>query len=41
MVSIAIHWFRRDLRLDDNSALHAALDSGLPVLPAFIFDANI
>lgn len=35
---IAIHWFRRDLRLDDNHALAAALKSGLPVMPIFIFD---
>lgn len=34
----AIHWFRRDLRLHDNTALHAALQSGLPVLPVFILD---
>ena len=33
-----IHWFRRDLRLQDNSALHAALKSGQPVVPLFIFD---
>lgn len=38
---IAIHWFRRDLRLDDNTALAAALKTGLPVLPVFIFDPNI
>jgi deoxyribodipyrimidine photo-lyase len=38
---IAIHWFRRDLRVEDNAALHAALLSGLPVLPLFIFDRNI
>jgi deoxyribodipyrimidine photo-lyase len=38
---IAIHWFRRDLRIEDNSALNAALKSGLPVLPVFIFDKNI
>lgn len=33
-----IHWFRRDLRLDDNTALAAAHRSGEPVLPLFIFD---
>lgn len=33
-----IHWFRRDLRLDDNAALQAALNSGAPVIPLFIFD---
>ena len=38
---IVIHWFRRDLRLDDNHALFEALNSGLPVLPVFIFDKEI
>lgn len=38
---IAIHWFRRDLRLEDNTALFHALQSGHPVLPLFIFDTNI
>jgi len=32
-----LHWFRRDLRLDDNPALNAACrDSGGRVIPAFI-----
>ncbi|MFZ4785909.1 MAG: cryptochrome/photolyase family protein [Flavobacteriales bacterium] len=38
---ISIHWFRRDLRLDDNASLWAALKSGAPVLPIFIFDKYI
>ncbi|MBN2863225.1 MAG: deoxyribodipyrimidine photo-lyase [Bacteroidales bacterium] len=38
---INIFWFRRDLRLDDNTALIHALRSGLPVIPVFIFDTNI
>ncbi|MCX7631852.1 MAG: DNA photolyase family protein [Turneriella sp.] len=38
---IAVHWFRRDLRLEDNTALWAAAQSGLPVLAIFIFDKNI
>lgn len=38
---ISIFWFRRDLRLEDNTALDKALASGLPVLPVFIFDTNI
>ena len=38
---IAIFWFRRDLRLDDNTALSQALQSKYPVLPIFIFDTNI
>jgi deoxyribodipyrimidine photo-lyase len=37
----AIFWFRRDLRLFDNAGLHAALLSGYPVLPLFIFDTEI
>ena len=39
--SVTVHWFRRDLRLHDNHALLAALRSGHPVLPIFIFDTNI
>lgn len=38
---IVICWLRRDLRLEDNTALAKALKSGLPVLPLFIFDTNI
>ncbi len=38
---IVIHWFRRDLRLNDNTALYHALRSGFPVLPVFLFDRNI
>ena len=37
----AIMWFRRDLRLEDNHALHQALTSGNQVIPIFIFDQNI
>ncbi len=37
----AAFWFRRDLRLDDNTGLKAALTSGLPVVPVFIFDREI
>jgi deoxyribodipyrimidine photo-lyase len=40
-MKINIFWFRRDLRLDDNTALSYALNSGLQVLPVFIFDTNI
>tara|TARA_X000001036_G_scaffold439707_1_gene491862 strand:- start:3586 stop:4875 length:1290 start_codon:yes stop_codon:yes gene_type:complete len=40
-MKIAIFWFRRDLRLEDNTALLAALKSGYKVLPIFIFDQNI
>jgi len=38
---IVIFWYRRDLRLHDNPALEAALSSGMPVLPVFIFDTDI
>jgi deoxyribodipyrimidine photo-lyase len=38
---VCVFWFRRDLRLEDNTGLMAALSSGLPVLPLFIFDKNI
>jgi deoxyribodipyrimidine photo-lyase len=40
-MKIAIHWFRRDLRIHDNHALFNALRSNYPVLPLFIFDTNI
>lgn len=38
---VNIFWFRRDLRLDDNAALKAALQDDQPVLPIFIFDTEI
>ncbi len=36
-----IFWFRRDLRLQDNTGLIHALESGLEVQCIFIFDKNI
>ena len=36
-----IFWLRRDLRLTDNTALNAALNSGKKVQPIFIFDTKI
>ncbi len=38
---IAVFWFRRDLRIDDNTGFLAALNSGFSVLPIFIFDHEI
>lgn len=38
---VNVFWFRRDLRLNDNTALIQASRSGLPVLPIFIFDTHI
>lgn len=40
-LKLNIFWFRRDLRLEDNSGLYNALKSGLPVLPLFIYDTDI
>lgn len=35
-MSIAIHWFRRDLRLADNTALNAALANHDQVIPLYV-----
>ncbi|MCI1187270.1 DNA photolyase family protein [Hymenobacter sp. DH14] len=40
-MKICIFWYRRDLRIHDNAGLAAALASGLPVLPLFIYDQEI
>ena len=37
-VSRIIVWFRRDLRLHDNEALHQAILSSESVIPVYIFD---
>jgi deoxyribodipyrimidine photo-lyase len=37
-MTISILWFRQDLRLTDNPALMAAIDSKLPILPIYILD---
>lgn len=39
--TINVFWFRRDLRLHDNTGLYHALRSGDSVLPIFIFDTEI
>ncbi len=36
-----IFWFRRDLRLEDNTALNKALNSSNSIIPIFIFDNSI
>ena len=33
-------WFRKDLRLQDNPSLHAAILAGCKVLPVFIWDPD-
>lgn len=38
---VAVCWFRRDLRINDNAAFYHALKNRLPVLPVFIFDKEI
>ena len=40
-MKISVFWFRRDLRFEDNTALHDALTAGLPVMPVFVFDEHI
>lgn len=40
-MELSAFWFRRDLRLEDNTALYQALKSGKKVLPVFIFDQQI
>lgn len=36
-----IWWIRRDVRLEDNPALKAALQTGFPVIPLFILDPKL
>jgi deoxyribodipyrimidine photo-lyase len=38
MIAPVIVWFRRDLRLADQPALAAAVESGAPVVPLYILD---
>lgn len=40
-IQISVFWFRRDLRLADNTGLIRTLQSDWPVLPIFIFDSDI
>lgn len=41
MEKVSLFWFRRDLRLDDNTGLFYAYQQEKNVLPLFIFDKNI
>lgn len=41
MEKVNLFWFRRDLRIEDNHGFFQALNSGLPVVPVFIFDPLI
>lgn len=40
-MKLSVFWYRRDLRLEDNTALFEALQGKNPVMPIFIFDTNI
>jgi len=40
-MKIAVHWFRCDLRLSDNTALHTAVQAADVVISIFIFDPKI
>ena len=39
--TISVWWVKRDARLADNTALHAAIATGLPVLPVFCVEPSI
>ena len=39
--SLAVFWFRRDLRIEDNAGFYHALKESTNVLPLFIFDTTI
>ena len=39
MPRVSIHWFRRDLRLTDNTALHHATKSSQQVVPVYILSS--
>ena len=38
---ISFFWFRRDLRIDDNTGLSKALNGDHKIIPLFIFDSEI
>ncbi len=40
-MALSIWWIRRDLRLTDNPALHAALANSDGVIPLFVLDPNL
>ncbi|MDA9803955.1 DNA photolyase family protein [Flavobacteriaceae bacterium] len=40
-MKISIFWYRRDLRLEDNTGLFKALNENVNILPIFIFDDSI
>jgi deoxyribodipyrimidine photo-lyase len=38
--SPVVLWFRQDLRLHDQAALHAAIETGCPVVPVYVLDEH-
>jgi deoxyribodipyrimidine photo-lyase len=40
-VPVVLVWFRRDLRLSDHPALHAAVERGAAVVPLFVLDPRL
>lgn len=38
-MSCVIHWFRRDLRIADNTALYHASQHGIPVVPVYVLSS--
>jgi len=38
---VQIVWFKRDLRVNDHASLTAAVESGAPVLPLYIFEPSL
>ena len=40
-VPVVLVWFRRDLRLSDHPALHAAAERGAAVVPLFVLDPRL
>jgi len=38
---VVLFWFRRDLRLEENVGLEAAMASGWPVVPVFVYDTEL
>jgi deoxyribodipyrimidine photo-lyase len=40
-MSCVLWWVRRDLRLTDNQALRAALESASQVIPVFVIDPGL
>ncbi len=36
--AFAILWFKKDLRITDNTAFNEVIQSGLPILPVFLFE---